>query len=97
MGAAVGRQARLEEWLAPFRILFTRPTWQRVLVLATGAILTTHRRTVAAALRVTGRGEDAGFSRYHGRSQPEPMVYAGGCQAAPCPVGRGVSSPPARW
>ena len=65
MSAAVGRQDRLEEWLAPFRILFTRPTWQRVLILATGAILTTHRRTVAAALRVTGRGEDAGFSRYH--------------------------------
>ena len=65
MGAAVGRHDRLEEWLAPFRILFTRPTWQRVLVLATGAILTTHRQTVAAALRVTGRGEDAGFSRYH--------------------------------
>ena len=65
MGAAVDRHDRLEEWLAPFRILFTRPTWQRVLVLATGAILTTHRRTVAAALRVTGRGEDAGFSRYH--------------------------------
>ena len=65
MSAAVGRLDRLEEWLAPFRILFTRPTWRRVLVLATGAILTTHRRTVAAALRVTGRGEDAGFSRYH--------------------------------
>ena len=65
MGAAVDRHDRLEEWLAPFRILFTRPTWQRVLVLAAGAILTTHRRTVAAALRVTGRGEDAGFSRYH--------------------------------
>ena len=65
MDAAVGRHDRLEEWLAPFRILFTRPTWQRVLVLATGAILTTHRRTVAAALRVTGRGEDAGFSCYH--------------------------------
>ena len=55
MSAAVGRQDRLEEWLAPFRILFTRPTWQRVLVLATGAILTTHRRTVAAALRDAGR------------------------------------------
>ena len=65
MGAAVDRHDRLEEWLAPFQILFTRPTWQRVLVLATGAILTTHRRTVAAALRVTGREEDAGFSRYH--------------------------------
>jgi hypothetical protein len=51
--------------LIPFRLLFTRPTWQRLLVLVTGAILTTHRRTMAAALRVTGRGADAGFSRYH--------------------------------
>jgi len=65
MSAAVGQHDRLKRWLAPFQILFTQPTWQRVLVLAAGAILTTHRRTVAAALRVTGRGEDAGFSRYH--------------------------------
>ncbi len=65
MSAAVGQHDRLERWLAPFQILFTQPTWQRVLVLAAGAIPTTHRRTVAAVLRVTGRGEDAGFSRYH--------------------------------
>lgn len=44
MGAAVGRHDRLEEWLTPFRILFTHPTWQRVLVLATCVIL---RRIVA--------------------------------------------------
>jgi hypothetical protein len=36
MSAAVDRHDRLERWLAPFQILFTRPTWQRVLVLATG-------------------------------------------------------------
>ena len=65
MDATVERHDRLEGWLTPFRLLFTRPTWQRLLVLVTGAILTTHRRTVAAALRVTGREEDAGFSRYH--------------------------------
>lgn len=65
MGAAVDRHDRLEGWLAPFRLLFTRPTWQRLRVLVTGAILTTQRRTVAAALRVMGRGGDTGFSRYH--------------------------------
>lgn len=65
MDATVDRHGWLEGWLAPFQILFTRPTWQRVVVLATGTILTTHRRTVAAALWVTGRGEDADFSRYH--------------------------------
>ncbi len=65
MGATEDRHDRLEGWLIPFRLLFTRPTWQRLLGLVTGAILTTHRRMVAAALRVTGRGENAGSSRYH--------------------------------
>jgi hypothetical protein len=41
---------RLAAWLWPFAELFTWPTWQRVLVLMTGAILTPHRRTVSAAL-----------------------------------------------
>lgn len=41
-------------WLAPFQVLFTRPTWQRVLVLVEGAILTPHRRTISAALRAAG-------------------------------------------
>lgn len=80
MDAAVDRHDRLEEWLIPFRLLFTRPTWQRLLVLATGAILTTHRRTVAAALRVTGRGGDTGFSRYHdvlSRSRWSALAGAG--------------------
>ena len=63
MDAGAERHDRLAEWLAPFRILFTRPTWRRLLVLSAGAILTTHRRTVAAVLRATGRGQDAGFSR----------------------------------
>ena len=59
MGAAVDRHDRLEEWLAPFRILFTRPTWQRVLVLA--------NPDDASPDGVTGHRtrEDAGFSRYH--------------------------------
>jgi hypothetical protein len=80
MGATVDRHDRLEEWLAPFRLLFTQPTWQRLLVLVAGAILTTHRRTVAAALRVTGRGEDTGFSRYHdvlSRSRWSALAGAG--------------------
>lgn len=33
---------RLASWLEPFSMLFTRPSWQRVLVLVTGAILTPH-------------------------------------------------------
>ncbi len=75
----VDQHDRLEEWLAPFRHLFTQPTWRRLLVLAVGAILTTHRRTVTAALRVTGRGMDKGFSRYHdvlSRSRWSPLAAA---------------------
>lgn len=79
MSAAGYRYDRLEAWLAPFSVLFTRPTWARVLVLASGAILTTHRRTVAAALRATGRARDRGFSRYHdvlSRSRWSPLAAA---------------------
>jgi len=40
--------------MEPFRQGFSNPTWQHVLVLIAGAILSPGRRTVAAALRVTG-------------------------------------------
>jgi hypothetical protein len=56
---------RLEEWLEPFSPLFTRPTWQRVSVLVMGTILTTHRRTVSAALRATGHDQATDFGLYH--------------------------------
>jgi DDE superfamily endonuclease len=51
--------------LAPFVGLFTRATCRRVPVLVEGALLTVHRRTVSAALRVTGRDGTPGFARYH--------------------------------
>ena len=79
MDAAGCEHGHLERWLAPFSILFTRPTWRRMLVLASGAILTTHRRTVTAALRAAGRAQDAGFSRYHdvlSRSRWSPLATA---------------------
>ena len=79
MGVGSYRYGRLESWLAPFSILFTRPTWGRVMVLAAGAILTTHRRTVTAALRATGLARDPGFSRYHdflSRSRWSPLAAA---------------------
>ncbi len=56
---------RVEGWLAPFARLFTRPSWRRVVVLVTGALLTPHRRTVSSALAATGRAEAADFARYH--------------------------------
>jgi hypothetical protein len=33
----------LRHWLAPFAAVFTKPTWERVLVLATGANAATDR------------------------------------------------------
>lgn len=51
--------------LTAFAPHFSRRVWRHVLVLLVGAILTPHRRTVAAALRTTGRGQERGFGRYH--------------------------------
>jgi hypothetical protein len=51
--------------MEPFRQGFTNPTWQHVLVLIAGAILSPGRRTVAAALRVTGLDQDPCFTNYH--------------------------------
>src|SRR4051794_30750255 len=52
--------------MEPFRHGFTNPTWQHLLVLIAGAILSPGRRTVAAALRVTGLDQDPCFTNYHG-------------------------------
>ena len=62
--AGVGRP-KLAAWMEPFRQGFTNPTWQHVLVLIAGAILSPGRRTVAAALRVTGLDQDPCFTNYH--------------------------------
>ena len=56
---------RLAEWMQPFAEGFTAPTWQHVLVLIVGTILTPGRRTVAAALRVIGLEQTAHFTNYH--------------------------------
>ena len=56
---------KLAGWVAPFSGMFTAPTWERVLVLLTGAVLSPGRRTVAAALRITGLDQDAHFTNYH--------------------------------
>jgi hypothetical protein len=51
--------------MQPFQQGFTTPTWQHVLVLIVGAILTPGRRTVATALRVIGLDQDPHFTNYH--------------------------------
>jgi hypothetical protein len=52
--------------LADLPKLFTRPTWQNVLLLVAGAILTPGKRTVTAALRILGRQQETDFPIYHG-------------------------------
>ena len=52
--------------LADLAKLFTRPTWQNVLLLVAGAILAPGKRTVTAALRIVGRQQETDFPIYHG-------------------------------
>ena len=67
---------KLAGWMAPFGDMFTAPTWQRVLVLLIGAVLSPGRRTVAAALRVTGLDQDPHFTNYGplGLSVSYPLI-----------------------
>jgi hypothetical protein len=51
--------------MAAFRGFFTAPVWDHVLVLVTGAVLTTGKRTVSAVLRIMGLAEAADFALYH--------------------------------
>lgn len=53
------------EVISVFACLFSRRVWAHVEVLLTGAVLTPGRRTVAAVLRVMGRGEERQFQAYH--------------------------------
>jgi DDE superfamily endonuclease len=52
-------------WMQPFACCFSRPVWRHVLDLVAGSIIAPGRRTVAAALRVTGRDQVPGFAKYH--------------------------------
>jgi len=51
--------------LSAFSVAFTRPTFRKALVLLYGTILAPGRRTVTAALRMTGHRDDRNFSRFH--------------------------------
>ena len=52
--------------LAGLPTLFTRPTWQNVVLLVAGAILAPGKRTVTAARRILGREQANDFAIYHG-------------------------------
>jgi DDE superfamily endonuclease len=53
--------------LAPFRPLFTAPTWKKMMTLLRGTLLARGRRTVTAtaALWPTGQQQDPHFSAFH--------------------------------
>ena len=57
--------AILTQWMAPFQALFTRPTWQNLLVLVAGSILAPGRRTVTSALSIMGLREKTTFTNFH--------------------------------
>ena len=48
-----------------FAPVFSRPVWQHVTVLMTGAILAPGQRTVTAILRMMGRSTGPNFQTYH--------------------------------
>ena len=50
---------------ATFAPLFSQLTFRKVLTLIYGATLTPGKRTVSAALRVMGLGEEANCGKYH--------------------------------
>lgn len=51
--------------LESFRPVFTEPTYQKVLILIVGTIVSKGRRTVTSALRVLGLEQGNDWSKYH--------------------------------
>src|SRR5690242_7442760 len=51
--------------VAPFGPLFTAPTWRKLMTLLTGTLLSHGRRTVCAALGLSGEAANAHWSGYH--------------------------------
>ncbi len=51
--------------VAPFRPLFTAPTWRKLMTLLTGTRLSHGPRTVCAALRLSGEAGNSHWSLYH--------------------------------
>ncbi len=61
----VPASALLLSVLQPFAVVFTGPTFAHALTLVQGTLLATGRRTVTAALRALGRGDERRFTTYH--------------------------------
>ena len=57
--------ARSVSVLNPFERLFHPKTWRKAQLLAVGAILAPHKRTVTSALNILGIGQHGDFAIYH--------------------------------
>ncbi len=57
--------ATMIQVLASFVPLFSKRVWRHAQVLLAGASLAPGKRTMSAALRVTGLGHTRRFERYH--------------------------------
>lgn len=51
--------------LLPFSVLFSRPSWSKVVTLIFGTLLCRGKRTVCSALRAMGLSDIKAFSKYH--------------------------------
>ena len=56
---------RIIKLIAPFASKFDKRTWDKGKDLLVGAILSTGKRTVTAALRVMGHADDENYTKYH--------------------------------
>src|SRR5215468_12596357 len=55
----------LSSAIGVFAPVFSRPVWQHVKVLLTGAVLAPGKRTVTSILQSMGRGAASDFQTYH--------------------------------
>jgi hypothetical protein len=72
----VPASALLLSIVQPFAVVFTAPTFAHALTLVQGTLLASGRRTVAAALRAVGQGEQQHCTTYHrvlNRNQWSPL------------------------
>src|SRR3954462_8118198 len=96
----------LADRLRPFAPCFTAAVLRHVPVLAAGALLAPGRRTVAAALRVTGLERSTGFAVHHrvlsaarwsARAVAHPLLLVLAPPLAPAaPGGVGIDDPAER-
>src|SRR5512144_1285632 len=80
--------------LTPFAGLFSATVWGHAQVLVMGAILCQGPRTVAAALRVMGLGQEPRVERYH---RVLNRAHWSGLQAAQILLGLVIQVLPAPW